>query len=53
VSRLGYLQVTADLSGEKLVDLSVPWNGSDFPGFAIDVERVLAAFSEQFAPVGF
>ena len=42
-------QIAADLAGEEFVDFSVTRHGGDFPDGRIQVDRVLAAFTEQDA----
>ena len=50
---LGNIQILADLVSSKVDNLTVPWNRRRFLGAAIDVDRVIAAFAQEFAAVVF
>ena len=45
------LEVSTDLSSEKLIDFSVSWNSRGLLGRSVDVDRVIAALSEELAAV--
>ena len=39
------LEISTDLSSEKLIDFSVSWNSRGLLGRSVDVDRVIAALS--------
>ena len=51
--RIRHLQVSTDLSDEKIIDLIVSRNGGGGLSSPIDVNRVLLTFTQEFAPVSF
>lgn len=55
LAALGFwdLEVTAYLLGEVFVDFTMPWNCGALLGGAIDVDRMIAAFSKQLAAMRF
>ncbi len=50
---IGHLKIAADLSGEKIVDLSMSRNGGGLLHRPIHEHGVIAPFAEQFAPMRF
>ena len=46
---MGDLEIAADLSGEKVVDLSVTRNCGGAAGGAVHVDSMFAAFSKELA----
>lgn len=50
-SRLGNVQVLADLRGEQLIDFPVTGDGRGFTRCAVDVQAVRSTLPQQLAPV--
>jgi hypothetical protein len=50
-SELRNLKITADLTGEKFVDLSMSRNSRSLSGAAVHIDRMVLAFAKQTTTV--
>ena len=47
------IQISANFTGQEVIDVAVPWQGRAFARLAVDVNRVVAAFPQERAAVCF